>query len=301
MLSGGTSALLVSPAPGLSLESKRKVNELLIRSGAAIQEMNAVRKHLSRVKGGRLGTLLSHVNCVVVVVSDVIGDDPATIGSGPFYPDPTTFLDARGILEHHHIWNEVPAEAREFIEAGIRQEIAETPKSIVPPIPHRIIASNRTACVAARDQAVELGYHVKWKEEPLSGMVEEVASYLAREIQQAGPKTALIFGGEITVRVRGTGTGGRNQHLALLMTEKLKGVRAQFAAAGTDGIDGNSPAAGAWTDGQTLERAAALGLDYQKSLETFDSHAFFERLGQTIRTGPTGTNVMDLYAALTEN
>ena len=297
-LSGGSSALLVSPASGLSFESKRAVNELLIRSGANIQEMNAVRKHLSKVKGGRLAASLGQRRSVVLVISDVIGDDLTTIGSGPFYPDQTTFLEAKQCLERYGIWEETPVDARQILQRGVEGKIAETPKEIVPAIPHYVVASNSVACQRSGARAAELGYRVDLDFHPVSGFVEDVAELLARRIIQLPPHTALIMGGEITVRVRGSGTGGRNQHLALLITELIARHDVLFGSVGTDGVDGNSPAAGAWTDGKTLQRAVQSGISYYEKVKAFDSYYFFESLGQSIKTGPTGTNVMDLYIAL---
>ena len=298
ILSGGSSALLVSPAQGLSLESKREVNELLIRSGASIQEINAVRKHLSRVKGGRLANITPKDRTVVLAVSDVIGDDLSTIGSGPFYPDPSTFTEARDVLNRYELWNQVSPEVRNVIQSGIEGKIPETPKQDTR-IPHYVIASNEQARDAAVQKAQELGYGIKTFSRAVHGTVEDVAASFVSFIRQLKPRTAMVVGGEITVKVSGTGTGGRNQHLALLVTELLAGSDATFAAVGTDGVDGNSPVAGAWTDGRTLSRAMRQNLDINQSIENFDAYHFFDPLKQTIATQPTGTNVMDLYLALT--
>ncbi|PWT87754.1 MAG: hydroxypyruvate reductase [Acidobacteria bacterium] len=298
VLSGGSSALLVSPITRVSLSAKQKVNELLIRSGASIHEINCVRKHLSRVKGGHLANIVPQ-NSTVLVISDVIGDDLSTIGSGPFYPDPTTFLEAENILRRYEIWDAVPAEIRTAIDSGESGNIPETPKPGTKTIPHTIIASNDLAREAAARKATELGYAVKTFSRPIQGLVEDVGPNLVSFLRQLMPNTAMIVGGEITVRVKGSGVGGRNQHLALIITEIIAGGDATFAAVGTDGIDGISPAAGAWTDGKTLSRAMRKGLDINLAIESFDSYNFFHTLEQTIETGPTGTNVMDLYLALT--
>jgi glycerate 2-kinase len=297
LLSGGTSALCVLPLPSVSLESKMKVNQLLIRSGASIHEMNVVRKHLSAVKGGQLAKLTSHIRSIVLVISDVIGDDLSVIASGPFYPDPTTFSDAQRVLVQYELWDLIPFDAKTTIERGMNGEIAETPKPGDTNIPHRIIASNAIARNAAADEAERLGYSVDVIHEPLKADVETAADRIFGEIKNAAPGHALIFGGEVTVRVPGNGVGGRNQHLALLLSQRLQGMRAIFGAAGTDGIDGNSEAAGAWTDGETFARAGAEV--FQIALTNSDSFHFFDRIGQTIQTGPTGTNVMDLYIGLT--
>lgn len=298
VLSGGTSALLVSPAEGLALESKMMANDLLLRSGAAIHEINAVRKHLSQVKGGRLAEVTSGRECLVLAISDVIGDDLATIGSGPFYPDPTTFQDACDVLKRYEIWDQVPAEVRHLLEQGIAGRIPETPKPGGRTLPHFVIASSSKAQEAAARKATQLGYIPTLIDEPLSGLVEGAAEKISRMAKEISAGTALIFGGEITVQVRGEGIGGRNQHLALLLTRELSGSKVIFGAAGTDGIDGNSDAAGAWTDGQTLEKAKEKGISIEAAMKQFDSYTFFQHLNQSIVTGPSGTNVMDLYIVL---
>jgi glycerate 2-kinase len=298
ILSGGSSALCVLPLPTVILNSKMKVNDLLIRSGASIQEINAVRKHLSGVKGGQLAKYVSNVETTVLVISDVIGDDLSAIGSGPFYPDPTTFLDALNILKRYDLWKEVPNDVKDTIESGVAGIFSETPKPGSSHPVHRIVASNEIALRAAADRAGALGYSLRYFDKAFQNDVENAAADIAREINQSGPGTALLFGGEITVRLKGDGVGGRNQHLALLMTDQLKGRDVIFGAAGTDGIDGNSPAAGAWTDGQTLQRGSGID-SFQNAITNCDSYNYFRAIGQNIVTGPTGTNVMDLYVALT--
>jgi glycerate-2-kinase len=297
VLSGGASALMVYPLPGISLASKISVNDLLIRSGASIHEMNAVRKHLSQVKGGQLGKVVSRFRTLVFVISDVIGDDLSTIGSGPFFTDPTTFHDAKAILYRFGLWDSVPAEVRKTLEDGIAGQIPETPKPGTLQIPHFIIASNQVAVNAAAAKAQELGYRPILGD-PVSGFVDVCAARLADSILNSPAGCALILGGEVTVKLTGDGIGGRNQHLVLLLSEKLSRSNRLFAAAGTDGIDGNSPAAGAWTDGTTLERAEKKRLNFKQYLQSFDSFHFFQQLDQSIITGPTGTNVMDLYLGL---
>ncbi len=299
VLSGGASALMVAPIAGVSSASKFQVNDLLIRSGATIHEINTVRKHLSEIKGGRLASRLGGRASCVLVISDVIGDDLATIGSGPFYPDPTTYLEAREILIRYSLWPQISADARTAIEDGVSGKIPETPKPGAASVPHYIVASNRIARLAAAAKAAELGYRVQLVDEPVLGLVDPVAADLFMRIDPAPVGTAIVMGGETTVRVRGNGTGGRNQHLALLMAEKLAGRNAVFGAAGTDGIDGNSQAAGAWVDGGTFAKAESLDLNIPHVVQNFDSFPFFQRLDQSILTGPTGTNVMDLYIALT--
>lgn len=303
VLSGGTSALLFAPLQGISAEAKMACHRLLIHSAASIREINTVRKHLSAVKGGQLSrSVVVPGRTVVLLISDVIGDDPGTIGSGPFCPDCTTFSDAKTILLKYSLWERVPAEIRRTVESGVAGAIPETPKpGGACSIPHHVIASNKTARLAAARKAEELGYPTIVAGEELSGSVETAADQIRQTIAGQRPGTAIVLGGEITLTIDAErpGTGGRNQHLALLLSPMLAGSGSLFAAAGTDGIDGNSNAAGAWTDGMTMEAARTAGVSMEKCLRTFDSFHFFERLGRTIQTGPTGTNVMDLYVALT--
>lgn len=297
VISGGASALLSYPADGVSFESKMQVNGLLIRSGASIQEINAVRKHLSGVKGGQLAREVSGMRAVTLVISDVIGDDLSTIGSGPFYPDSSTFAMAHSILERYHLLDQVPADARTRIESGMSGGLAETLKGS-PTVPHYIIASNNLAIGKAKETAAQLGYKAQTFSE-VSGPVEQLADRIATLLENVPPGSAIILGGEATVRVQGHGTGGRNQHLALLLTDRIRNRTITFAAVGTDGIDGNSPAAGAWINGNTAGEAEKLGLSIEGALREFDSFPLFDKLHHTIMTGPSGTNVMDLYLALT--
>jgi glycerate 2-kinase len=298
LLSGGASALMVSPLQGITLEVKMKVNEFLLKSGASIHEMNVVRKHFSAVKGGRLAQIAARLSPVVLALSDVIGDDLATIGSGPFYPDPSTFLQTRSILEKYELWMRVDSSARELIEKGIAGEIAETPKSFDRAVAHYVVGSNRIARMAAAEKANALGYEAREEKSEVQGMVEVVAEQLMQRFTELPAHTAYISGGEVTVRLKGNGKGGRNQHLALLLTAPIAGSSIAFAAAGTDGVDGNSTAAGAWTDGETRSHAEAAGVNIENSIAEFNSFPFFKALQQSIETGPTGTNVMDLYIAL---
>ena len=300
LLSGGSSALLVSPPAGISADSKFELNRLLLGSGASIHEMNSVRKHCSAVKGGRLGELCRHLKTRVFAISDVIGDDLAVIGSGPFYPDHTTFLDARDVLQKYGVWSQVPEEIRIHLESGISGSLAETPKpggSLA--IPHTIVASNDIARKAAAKKAEAFGHSSHLPEALVSGFVEEAAEFIAGLAMQCPPNSAVILGGEVTVRLKGNGRGGRNQHLALLVAQKIQGKPLFFAAAGTDGVDGNSEAAGAWVNGDTVTRAEKRGLNIYNATAEFNSYPFFRELNQCIVTGPTGTNVMDLYIILT--
>jgi glycerate 2-kinase len=298
VLSGGTSALCVSPLPQVSLSSKMKVNELLIGSGARIQEINTVRKHLSSVKGGQLGAYYPASQTHVVVISDVIGDDLSAIGSGPFYADPSTFTDAKKVLLTYSIWNDVPEDVRQTIDSGIAGFISETPKPGTFEIPHSIIASNEIARLAAAEKAAKLGYSIVNVENLFADDIEKATPKLLQLLKSSPKRSAIICGGEVTIRVTGGGIGGRNQHLTLLMTERIRETDFSFAAAGTDGIDGNSNAAGAWADGETFRKAGGVS-SFEHAVEECDSYSYFNSVGQNILTGPTGTNVMDLYIALT--
>jgi glycerate-2-kinase len=298
VLSGGASAVFAMPLPGISPSSKTELNRLLIRSGASIHEMNTVRKHCSLVKGGRLGQRALRFNPVVLAISDVVGDDLQAIGSGLFYGDRTTYIASLEVLKRYGIWDQAPADVRQSLERGAAGLIEETPRPENLRIPHYIVASNQLARMAAAQKAAALGYSPEIHPELLYSRVEDAAELIAGKIKDSKPGTAWIAGGEITVKVGGNGIGGRNQHLTLLITPLISGSKALFAAAGTDGVDGNSTAAGAWTDGNTAKRASQLNLNYRHNVAEYDSNRFFDQLGQTIVTGPTGTNVMDLYVAL---
>lgn len=298
VLSGGTSSLVASPAEGISEKSKTILNDLLIKSGARIEEINTVRKHCSRVKGGQLGLAVQHLQTMVLVISDVASNDLSAIGSGPFYVDSTTFIAAKQTLQHYGIFDKVPVDIKQRLESGIAGNIPETPKPGSLNIPHMIVASNDTARAAAKSKAEKLGYKSFGIHTPLVGPIENAAKQILQQINSMADHSAIILGGEVTIRVTGNGTGGRNQHLALLLTEPLANRKFIFASAGTDGIDGNSPAAGAWTDNATFEKAKSLGLSVHEYLSNNDSYHFFQALNQSIVTGPTGTNVMDLYLIL---
>ncbi|MCI0446966.1 DUF4147 domain-containing protein [bacterium] len=298
VLSGGTSSLVASPADGISENSKRILNDLLIKSGATIEEINTVRKHCSKVKGGQLGLAVQHLQTMVLVISDVASNDLSAIGSGPFYVDNTTFIAAKNILERYGIFDKIPEDIRQRLKAGVAGKIPETPKSGSLNIPHLIVASNDTARDAAKSKAEELGYNSVVIKNPLVGPIGIAAQEILKQIHSMAGRSVIVLGGEVTIRVTGNGTGGRNQHLALLLTEALADQKIVFVSAGTDGIDGNSSAAGAWTDGATFEKAKSLNLSVHEFLSNNDSYHFFQALNQSIVTGPTGTNVMDLYLIL---
>ena len=301
LLSGGTSALLEKPLPPLTLAELQATTRALLGKNVPIHLVNTVRKHLSQVKGGRLGAAIK-AQGAVLVVSDVIGDDLATIGSAPLYCDNTSFGDARRALAEHGLWAEIPANARLIIDEGCDDRRPDTPKVPNPRISHHLIGSNSHALEAARQEAEALGMPAHIMTCRLQGEARDVARVLitlAKEIQESGtpfaPPVTLLFGGETTVTVTGKGRGGRNQELALAALQEIGATSGVLLlAAGTDGIDGNSEAAGAVAYSSILTHAKALGLDAPAFLANNDSHAFFEQTGGLVVTGPTGTNVMDI-------
>ena len=312
LLSGGASALLPAPVDGVTLNDKARVTRQLLRAGATIQELNAVRKHLSRLKGGGLARLASPARVACLVLSDVVGDELSTIASGPTVPDPTTFGEARRILERRGGWRAAPAAVRRHLERGERGEIVETPKPGAPifaGVHTQVIGGNRLSLEAAARTARRLGLRPVLLTARLAGEAREAGGLLAsvlRETLESGhpvrPPVCLLAGGETTVTVRGGGVGGRNQELVLGAVTGLAACPGPVVAAalGTDGIDGVSSAAGAIADQTSLARATALGLPSPTVfLAANDATAFFAPLGDLIVTGPTGTNVADLAILLT--
>ncbi|RMH17938.1 MAG: DUF4147 domain-containing protein [Acidobacteria bacterium] len=309
LLSGGGSALMTLPPDGIALDDVVVTTDLLLRAGATIGELNAVRKHLDQLKGGRLARLARPARLDALVLSDVVGDPLEVIASGPASPDPTTFADAVAVLERRGLWDAVPAAVRSYLEAGRRGEVAESPKPGDPcfdGVEVRIVGSNRMAVAAAREAAEARGYRTLVLTTELSGEAREVGAVLAaiaRQVRRYGepaaPPACLLAAGETTVTVRGRGRGGRNQELALAAARGLAGVGGVLLASlGSDGIDGPTDAAGAVASGSTAARAAARGLDPDAALADNDAYPFFAALGDLIVTGPTGTNVMDLQLIL---
>jgi hydroxypyruvate reductase len=311
LLSGGASALLPAPCPGISLADKARTTSLLLRAGASIHELNAVRKHLSRLKGGGLARAAAPARVVALVLSDVVGDDLSTIGSGPVAPDPTTYADALAVLSERGLLAEVPPPVRARLEAGQRGEAPETPKPgdpLLRRVATRIVGSNRLTVEAAAREARRQGLRSLVLTTRLEGEAREAARILVailRECVEAGrparPPVCLLAGGETTVTVRGNGQGGRNQELAVAAVEPLGGfpVPAVLASLATDGIDGASDAAGGVVDGETQKKAREMGLAPPAHfLAENDSRNFLGPLGGLIRTGPTGTNVVDLTVLL---
>ncbi|TCZ64886.1 glycerate kinase type-2 family protein [Roseicella aquatilis] len=303
LISGGGSALLALPAPGLTFADKQAINRALLRSGASIDEMNCVRKHLSAVKGGRLGAATWPARCHALLISDVPGDDPQVIASGPTVPDATTFAEARAILAKYGI---APPEAvRRHLEAAAE----ETPKPGDPRlarVTNVIVAAPQRSLDAAAAAAREAGLVPVILGDSLEGEAREVAKVMAgiarqvlRHGQPAPAPCVLLSGGETTVTVRGGGRGGRNVEFLLALAVDLRGEARVWAIAGdTDGIDGAEEAAGAIVTPDSLARAAARGLDAKAALAANDAHAVFEALGDQVVTGPTLTNVNDFRAVL---
>jgi len=309
LISGGGSALLVSPSVGISLADKRDITERLLSCGATIQEINCVRKHLSLSKGGQLARLAQHATVLVLVISDVIGDSLETIASGPFAPDPTTYAQALEVLERYGLSTGVPENVREHLHKGAAGYCPETPKPgerFFRRIHHCIIASNRQALEAARKEAEQLGFNSMILSSMVQGEAREVAKVYAALVKEEAyhemplPRPAcLLAGGETTVTLRGKGRGGRNMELALAAALEIEGLRRVSLLSGaTDGTDGPTDAAGGIVDGKTCERARCFGLNPMRNLADNDSYGFFERLGEVFRTGPTLTNVMDLHILL---
>jgi len=309
LISGGGSALLPLPAEGLTLAEKQETTRLLLACGATIHEINAVRKHLSAIKGGQLARLAAPAHVVSLLLSDVIGDPLDVIASGPTAPDASTFASAWAVIERYQLAERIPAAVRARLQLGLRGEIADTPKPGDACFAHTrnlIVGSNRLAVDAAARQARELGYRPLVLSTTIEGETRDVAAMhaaIAREARLSGrPARAplcLISGGETTVTLRGNGLGGRNQEFALAAALALQGLPDVLAfSAGTDGTDGPTDAAGAQADGETVARAARLGLSAAAFLAANDSYHFFEPLKDLILTGPTGTNVMDVRLLL---
>jgi hydroxypyruvate reductase len=306
LISGGGSALLTMPAAGISLQDVQTVTDLLLRAGATINELNAVRKHLSGVSGGQLARIAAPARVLSLILSDVTGSPLDAIASGPAVPDPTTFADALAVLEHYRITRKVPSSVLDRLERGAAGEIDETPKPGDPVfrnVANVLVASNVLAVEAAAGKARDMGFNTSIISTYLEGearVVGTVLAGMAREVVEYGRPLArpacLLFGGETTVAVRGGGTGGRNTELALSAAVALEGLgsHAVVASLATDGGDGASPSAGGIVDGTTLDRGGALGLDARASLDYNDSYTYLSALGDAIITGPTGTNVNDI-------
>lgn len=306
LLSGGGSSLLVSPYGNLTLEEKQTVTRMLLEAGADIRELNTVRKHLSGIKGGRLAQQAFPAKIISFILSDVIGDPLDVIASGPTAHDESKYSDALDVIEKYGLGTRMPPKAIEILLQGARGDIPETPKADDPVfrnVENMIIGSNETAIEGARVKAISLGYEAAILGSDLHGEARVVGVRLAADILKIRDnnrrRLCLIAGGETTVKVRGSGRGGRNMELALAFVREIRGCAGiTFLSAGTDGTDGPTDAAGAIVDGGTIQRAESMGLHAEDYLERNDTYSFFRKTGELLVTGPTGTNVMDIQIAL---
>jgi hydroxypyruvate reductase/glycerate 2-kinase len=306
LVSGGGSALFVCPYDGITLAEKQQVTDLLLRAGADITELNAVRKHISMVKGGRLAEIASPADIITFMISDVVGDRLDVIASGPTAPDTSTFRDAINVINKYGLAEKVPESVIGLLTRGDEGLVPETPKKNAPvfsKVKNIIIGSNKKALDAAARAARSMGYEADIISSKVTGDTGDAARWLADKAVES--KTAkdrykkdpicLICGGETTVTVKGEGKGGRNTEMALVFAteiEEMDGIT--MLSAGTDGTDGPTDAAGAIVDGNTIKNARALGLDPDRCLAENDSYNFFDKTGELVVTGPTGTNVMDI-------
>lgn len=304
LLSGGGSSLLCAPAPGLALADVAEAVRALLAAGASIDELNTVRKHLAAATGGRLARASRAGRIEVLAISDVIGDRLDVIASGPFAPDPSRFADALAVLARRDSERRIPAAVRAHLEAGARGEREETPKPgdlAFARTRHTLIASNATAVEAAGEAADERGWRTMMVNGALFGEARSAAQRLVAfgEARRSDRPQCLVAGGETVVTVRGAGRGGRSQELALAAALAIEGRNdVAVLAAGTDGADGPTDAAGAFADGGTVARGRSAGVDAAAALANNDSHGFFCREGGVFRTGVTGTNVADLALVL---
>jgi glycerate 2-kinase len=303
LISGGGSALFEAPEEGVSLRDVAWLTSELMKRGADIVELNAVRKRLSRVKGGKLLRLIKTRRVVSLIMSDVVGDKLDTIASGPTAPDETAREHAVAVLRRYGLWEEMPPH--------LRSAVLRSPDTVKPgdPLLERVhnvvVASNLQSLLAASQHLADRGFNVVILSAALEGEAREVGRVLASAAKSAAwfgrpakPPAALLAGGETVVRVRGRGVGGRNQELCLSFAVAARGLPVSAACMGTDGVDGNSPAAGALVDGYTVEEAEKAGLNPLEHLDNNDSYTLFHKLGRAIYTGPTGTNVNDVFIAI---
>ncbi|MEJ5347999.1 MAG: glycerate kinase [Desulfosoma sp.] len=310
VFSGGGSALTPAPVPPVTLEHKQKTTELLLGAGATIHEINVVRKHLSRFKGGGLARAAAPARVVTLLVSDVIGDPLDVIASGPTAPDLSTYREAFEVIERYDLKDKIPAEVLHVLREGLEGRRPETPKPNDPmfqKVSHTVVANNPAALKAAEEEAIRRGYRTLVLTSRLEGEARHVAKViaaLAKEVALFGrpvaPPACLLFGGETTVTLGPfPGKGGRNQELALAAALALDGWhKITLLSAGTDGTDGPTDAAGAFADGSTVIRSALMGWHASSFLDAHNAYPFFERLGDLVITGPTRTNVMDFIGVV---
>lgn len=305
LISGGGSALMTFPHPGVTLADLQELTRLLLACGANITEMNTLRKHLDQVKGGGLARLASPARVVTLILSDVVGSPLDVIASGPTVADPTSYADAIAVIHKYQLMDRVPAAIRQTLQQGLAGKLPETVKPgdpVLSQVTNCLIASNAQAAQAAMEQAQREGFHALLLTTFLQGEAAQAGGFLAGILRQAAttgqpaPRPAcLIAGGETTVTVRGQGLGGRNQELAMGAAALLDGLeQVALLTLATDGEDGPTDAAGAVVTGNTLAQARSLGLDSAAFLQNNDAYHFFSALGGLLKTGPTGTNVNDL-------
>lgn len=301
LISGGGSALLCKPR--VDLEDLQNTTDLLLRSGADINEINTIRKHLSYVKGGQLAKYAKGV-VVSLVISDIVGDPLEFIASGPTCPDSTTFFDVKKVLEKYDLWMKIPTKVRNVIEDGVSGSIDETPKRDDPVFEYvfnYIVANNEIACNAAEEKAKKIGYQTMLLTTSLTGEARDLGRYLvdkADKYRKEEKDFVFISGGETTVTIKGDGRGGRNQELVLGAVGSIAEGDIVLASFATDGVDGKSDAAGAIVDGFTLSRGKQKGLDPNDFLKENNSYEFFKELDDLFMTGPSGTNVMDIQVII---
>ncbi|MFT5661209.1 MAG: glycerate 2-kinase [Sulfurimonas sp.] len=290
LLSGGSSSLMELPISPIDLSELQETTSLMLRNNLEIHEINCVRKHLSMLKGGRLAQMCK-AKGIVLVVSDIIDDDLQSIGSAPLYADKSTFIEAKEILQAKNIFEKMPISVQTVLQKGVDAEIEESPSVPLERVKHIIIASNKQAIEQATFTAKSKGLSVKKINEPMQGEVGDMVNKIFK-ILHACEEECIIFGGECTVDLQGNGKGGRNQHAALLALKKIQAqaLNVTFLSAGTDGIDGNSDAAGAVVSGYSYQSNLKID-DY---LKNFDSYNYLKQSDSLIITGPSGTNVIDI-------
>src|SRR5262245_17577461 len=309
LVSGGASALLSCPVVGLSLHDKQQTTQVLLNCGARIQEINAIRKHISRIKGGRLAELAYPATVLSLILSDVIDDSMDNIGSGPTAPDSSTFADCLSIIDRYGVGDMIPVVVTTLLKKGAAGEIPDTPKAdnpIFQQVQNLLIGNNQLALVAAKEKAQALGYNTLVLSNSVEGEARNVAIdhvLSARDVLSSfspvRPPACIISGGETTVTIRGSGLGGRNQEFALAAALEIDGLEGIVVlSGGTDGTDGPTDAAGGIVDGTTVRRARDKGFDALSYLERNDSYPLLKTIGDLLVTGPTLTNVMDLRLIL---
>ncbi len=311
LLSGGASAIWSAPQPPIKLEEKKQVTEALLACGADIHEINTIRKHISNIKGGRLAEVAQPAMLITLAISDVVGDQLSSIGSGPTVGDPTTFKNVFDTVNKYDLMTKLPQSVSDIVWDGYKKLIKDTPKpsnAVFSKNIELVIGSNKKALEMAQQTARYLGYKVQIVSSQITGEAKEIGLKLVEQAkqlsasQQPGDKPwMLLGGGETTVTLSGRGKGGRNQEMTLAAAVAMEGTgNITFASIGTDGTDGPTDAAGAIADGSTVERGKANGLDANFYLANNDSYNYFKTTGDLIKTGPTGTNIMDIQVLIVE-